>query len=300
MKSKTNVLFPIVLTLATTMAVFAYSCSEDKTAKPSLAVSIEPQRYILENLTGDDYDIVTLMPNGANPETYELSVANRAALEKATACFTTGFFPFENTLALTGENHNKVMLTTRGIDLIYGTHNHEDNHNEFLYADDAHRNADPHVWTSIGNVRIIARNMAADLVAINPSDSAVVEQRLAAFEHRLDSIGNAVESALTPVRGKSFLVWHPSLTYFARDYGLNQIAVGAHAKELSPKAMRDIIDHAREDSVRVFFFQEEFDSRQAEALNSGIGSEIVKINPSSYDWEGQLNVIVNALAARQQ
>ena len=47
-------------------------------------------------------------------------------------------------------------------------------------------------------------------------------------------------------RGSSFLVWHPSLSYFARDYGLHQIALGgAEHKEVSIPALREAIEEAR-------------------------------------------------------
>ena len=59
-------------------------------------------------------------------------------------------------------------------------------------------------------------------------------------------------------------VWHPSLSYFARDYGLEQISLGTEGKEMSAKSLTEAIDKARDKGVGVFFFQKEYDSRQAE------------------------------------
>ena len=40
----------------------------------------------------------------------------------------------------------------------------------------------------------------------------------------------ALDSILRPCRGASFVVWHPSLSYFARDYGLHQIALSPEGR----------------------------------------------------------------------
>ncbi len=111
----------------------------------------------------------------------------------------------------------------------------------------------------------------------------------------MDSIDSVVAGRLGS-EGGAFAVWHPSLSYFARDYGLEQIAVGAESKEVSPRRLKEIIDEARADSVEVFFFQREYDSRQAQTINSAIGSRLVTIDPLSYDWEGQLFLITDELA----
>ena len=59
--------------------------------------------------------------------------------------------------------------------------------------------------------------------------------------------------------------------------------------------LRQIIDHAAASKASVFFFQQEFDSRQAKGVNDMLGSRLVVINPLSSDWEGQIDIITDAL-----
>lgn len=257
--------------------------------RPVLAVSIEPQRWLLEQIAGDDYSVVTVLTPGSNPETFEPSMSQRAKLEKADAYFTIGSMPFEQTLA-GSLSHPQLYSSGEGIDFIYGTHGAHDGHR--------HDGAgyDPHVWTSVRNARLIAANMYRQLCRLNPDKAAGFKQRYEALDTRLDSLDQALTGRLARARGTTFMVWHPSLSYFARDYGLNQLSVGWEAKEVSPAALRSVIDHAKADGVKVFFHQREFDSRQAQSVNSQLGTRMVTIDPLGYDWEKQINLIADELS----
>ena len=46
-----------------------------------------------------------------------------------------------------------------------------------------------------------------------------------------------------------FIIYHPALTYFARDYGLQQVAIEHEGKEVSAKRLASIIDAASDLSM---------------------------------------------------
>lgn len=281
------------------IAFLASACSRrsaDGDDRDLIVVSIEPQRYFLEQIAGDRFRIVTLMPGGSNPETFEPSVADRMDVDRSKIFFTTGFFPFENAAALTLSGDTKLVDTSAGIDLIYGTHDHGDNHSAFLHDENATSMADPHVWTSVRNARIICRTMADNISKLDPENAEEYSRNLARFTAHLDSLDQAFAARLASAPSRTFMVWHPTLAYFARDYGLEQIAVSSESKESSMKQLRQVIDEGRADSVKVFFHQTEYDSRQARAVADGIGATLVPLSPQSYDWEGELTRTVDAIA----
>lgn len=261
--------------------------------KPTIAVSIEPQRHLVEAISGNDFDIVTVLDRGANPETFEPSMSKRLAVDNSIAYLTIGAFPFEDVLINSSNQDLKAINTAEGITPVYGTHEHSgsDHHH---HAD--HGDADPHVWTSTKNAKIIASNIAKTAAKINPDKAELYNSRLDSLCGLIDSIDNRIATKLADAPSKSFVIWHPSLSYLARDFGLKQIAVGQESKEISPKQLREIIDRAVDDSVRVFFFQKEFDSRQARTISQRIGTRLVPIDPLAYDWISQLNAIADELS----
>lgn len=264
--------------------------------RPVMAVSIEPQRNILEKIAGDRFRIVTVMPGGDNPETYEASPSKRIDVEKSELYFTVGLLPFEAALKKTAAEPGKFVDTSAGIELIYGTHSHAHGGGDKQHIH-VHTAADPHVWTSIRNVRKMAANMAERLKEIDSANADEYAANYEAYAAHLDSLDNAFAARVASgSASKSFLVWHPSLSYFAKDYGLEQIAVSSETKEMSISSVSGVIDRALADSVKVMFYQREYDSRQAEMVGKSVGSRLVAINPGGYDWENELKMIVDELA----
>ena len=95
---------------------------------------------------------------------------------------------------------------------------------------------------------------------------------------------------------RTFVIYHPALTYFADEYGLTQLSIEADGKEPSAASMRALVDEAREAGVRVVFVQQEFDRKHAESLAAEIGARIVTIHPLSADWKTEMLRIAESLA----
>ena len=276
-----------VLFLTAIMAAILAACSgAEKPEKPVLAVSIEPQKKILEAIAGPGFDVVVLLPPGSDPESFEPTMSQRRSLSDAEAYFPVGYMPFEEKLAAGGAVH--VVRSTDGIAPVTGTHSHG--------RGEAHTDIDPHVWTSLRNGKAIAANFAAALASLRPDSAGLYSRRLSVLNARLDSLDAEATRRLAASGTSAFVIWHPSLSYFARDYGLHQISVGQESKEISTGRLRDIVDEVRADSVKIFFFQKEYDSRLAATLNESMGTRLVTINPLDYDWDGQIMRIVDELA----
>jgi zinc transport system substrate-binding protein len=265
--------------------------ADDSDSRPVLAVSIEPQRYILEQIVGDDYRITVMMPNGENPETFEPSMSKHIDVANAQAYFTIGNLPFETTIAASSPTGLNIVCTSQGIVPVYGTHAHAHAHTDGA----TDHTADPHFWVSVANARTMARNMLQAILELKPDSAQVYIDRFNRYDAHLDSLNQTFASRLSNIPSKAFLVWHPSLSYFARDYSLEQIAIGQENKDASLSALRSTIDEARADSVKVFFYQRDLDDRQAETINAEIGSRLIPILPTSYQWEQQLTNIVDEL-----
>ena len=266
------------------------SCSTAPNENPIVTVSIEPQKYLLEQITGDRVEVRTLIANGANPETYDPSVTHILNLNKSIGFLRMGNIGFEDALLDKIRQEAPelpIFNTSLGITPVTGTHNH---------GGVAHSTVDPHTWTSVKNAKIIIKNMLVAMLEIDPSNSSYYKRNYDKFALRLDSLDNAISSKLARHSGEAFRVWHPSLSYFARDYGLEQIPAGnSDNKDISMTALKEVIDHAGNHGAKLFFYQKDFDSRQAESLSSQLGLVRISINPLSYDWEKELSIITDAI-----
>mgnify|MGYP002508366469 FL=1 len=93
--------------------------------KPVLTVSIQPQKYLLERIVGDKFDVQCLLAKGANPESYEPNMTHLINLEKSHIYFSIGNLGFElaikNKLQVNAPQL-KVVNCSQGIQLLQGTH----------------------------------------------------------------------------------------------------------------------------------------------------------------------------------
>lgn len=272
---------------------YVSSCSSAPAEHKIVTVSIEPQKYLLEQITGDRVEVRCLLSNSANPETYDPTVTHLMNLQKSLGFLRMGNIGFE--AALLDKIHQAnpelpIFNTSSGVNLITGTHGHS--HDGVM-----HTETDPHTWSSVKNAKIIVKNMLDAMVEIDPDNKAYYHKNYNRYIAHLDSLDSAITARLAPVTGSAFMVWHPSLSYFARDYGLQQVVIGnAEHKDVSPAQLKESIDHAKEHGADVFFTQKDFDSRQVSAINDQIGAREVSINPMAYDWEAEITSIANALA----
>lgn len=288
-----NIVFSVA---SIAVAVWAFmSCNPKTTHKPTITVSIQPQKYLLKQLVGDKWEVKSLLSNSADPESYDPSFSHLMNLENSDAYFRIGNIPFES--AIINKVHNnspnlRIFDNSRGIALIEGTHSHESTALD-------HADVDPHTWTSVKNAKMIASNMLDALVELDPDNKDFYAKNFYSLKSVLDSLDAAFDTKLSPLRGTAFAVWHPSLSYFARDYGLKQIAFNPEGKEVPIQQLQEIFEAADKNGVKVFFFQKDTDSRQAQSAAEHFKANTVEINPLNYNWEEEMQSIVNALANQQ-
>jgi zinc transport system substrate-binding protein len=218
-------------------------------------------------------------------------------IEGSDAYFQIGNVGFESAIIDRIRHNNpnlKIVNVSGGIDLIYGTHS--DCENDSIECQHSHE-VDPHVWSSVRNCKIIAINMLNAMTEIDPTHANVYKANCSVLVNHLDSLDAQFANMLSKKPLLSFMVWHPSLSYFARDYNLKQISIGIEGKEISIQRIQEKIDEAKTYNATVFFAQKDFDSRQASIISKETGAIVVDINLLTYDWEKELYEIATTLAA---
>lgn len=260
----------------------------------TLTVSIEPLRFVVQAIAGDRYHVVTIMPQGASPETYEPTPRQMVDLSSSRLVFRAGALGFEGTKlpALAESAGCELVDLGTGITPIRGGHSHEGHDS---HADGHEDSADPHTWMSPANLRIMAANACRALCRIDTAGATYYRQRLAAFDARIDSLDRQLTQLLQPARQRTFLIYHPALGYFARAYGLQQLAVEHDGKEPSAAYVRALADTCRTKGVRTVFISEEHSGQGARRLAEALSARVVTINPLAYDVPAQMLYIARTL-----
>lgn len=261
------------------------ACRRAPAGKPSVVVSIPPQRYLAEAIVGNKVQVSCLLSDDSNPETYEPDMKVMLSVERSDAYFIVGTIGYELAIMPKLQSNNPdlpIINTSEGI--------------QFMDSHDADEgNVDPHVWVSVRNCKIMAKNMYDHLVKLYPKWKKYFTKRHQALQKSLDEMDRNFTARLQQAPHQSFLVWHPTFSYFARDYQLKQISLD-DGKEPTVNALRSRLDMAHKSGAEVLLLQPQIDGRQAATLLRDLNVEKVAINPLSTKWNEEMTKIVNAIA----
>lgn len=254
--------------------------------KPTVTVTIEPFRYFVEQIAGNDVNVNVMVPAGSSPETYEPTPQQMVDLSQSGFYFKVGQIGFEKTWMKKLQQNApdmKVIDTSAGIRMLKTQSG----------------NIDPHTWMSIKSADIITSNIAKALMEKYPEKAEEYKKRLRDFrKNKLDKLQNEIDKYQSSIKGekqKSFVIYHPTLTYFAKENGLKQYAI-EEGREPSITQLKELIQRAKSEDINLIFVQKEFSNRNIQVFIDATHSKAVEINPLSYDWEGQMLLITKEIA----
>jgi zinc transport system substrate-binding protein len=271
--------------------LFLLSCSTKMKQENIITVTIEPQRYFAEQLVDTLFRIECMVPAGTSPETYDPTPVQMARLARSKAYFCIGHIGVEEVwLDKLKQNHRQLIFfdNSTGIPLMMSECSHTNGHSH-------EHGIDPHTWSSPKAARVIAQNMCKALIEIDPANKDIYTDNLKKLVEHIDSVDEKITQILLNSSQKSFIIYHPALTYFARDYGLTQYSIEADGKEPSPEQLKTLIETAKEKNIKTIFVQQEFDRKNAESIAKETGCRIVVINPLSYNWGEEMLRIAKAV-----
>ena len=208
------------------IGIFLWSCSStpQKPKNKVLFVSILPLKYFADKIAGDEWKVEVTVPPGAGPETYSPTPKQIMLLGEAQAYFSIGYLGFEQAWLENFRSSNpqlQLFPTSKRIDLIKDEH-HEGEHQ----GDHVHlQGVDPHIWSSPKTVRLIAQNIFDGMMQIDPANGDTYQKNLNVLLAEIQKVDSTVTQLLSRSSSKKFIIFHPALGYFARDYGFEQLSI---------------------------------------------------------------------------
>jgi zinc transport system substrate-binding protein len=291
-------LFSTMKNLIYLLFLILFACQpKPKETANMVSVSILPQKYFVDQISGGLIKVNVLVPPGSSPHNYEVLPSQMKDLAKSKAWLQIGLLTFEDAWKVKLAEINKdlvIVNCSEGIVTIAGSKCEEEGH------DHEHEGAfDPHIWLSPAEVKIIADNTLKALKVAFPEHAEAFQANLARFITKIDSLSAQIDQKLAPLTNRNILIFHPALAYYARQFKLEQIPLELDGKEPSPKHMKDIVDLAHKQNIHVIFIQKEFDSAFAQQMAKEIDGEVIVIDPLDYNWEKQMFDITEKIAAQK-
>lgn len=258
----------------------------------NVVTTIPPLAEFIEQIGGEHVNVTVMVPATANVHTYEPKPDQLKALSSAQLYVAVGSgIEFElawldKLRQLNSSMH--VLNASRNIVFMAGVEGSE------------HERQDPHVWLSPENAKKMSSEIAAGLSERDPQHTDIYAKNLAAYLETLGNLQKEIERLFAGMQGKYFMSSHSAWRYFARDYGLREIAIEADGKEPGASQVLELIKSAQENRIKTVFAVTQSSQRYAETISREIKGQLIPVNPLRKDYIANMREFSKKLAESLQ
>lgn len=240
-----------------------------------VATTIIPLGEFVQAVGGERVRVTVLVPPGADPHTFEPSPSQIRDVAEADVYVENGA-GLESWMGSILKVNPRMLVvdSSKGVDLIAGEAESASDAENFGKA----RSNDAHIWLSPRDAAIQVRNIRDGLIAVDPAGKDYYINNSDNYITKLKGLDAYLNSTFARTKKKKFVVLHPAWIYFARDYGLEQIAIEAEEKEPGPRLMAEIVNDCRENNITTVFVEPQYNPKMAEVIAQEIGGKVVSID----------------------
>ena len=251
------------------IASLAPGCLEEPrtSEKIDVVTTFYPLYEFSKRIGGDKAEISLLVPAGVEPHDWEPGPQDIIEIESAQIFVYNGagLEPFVDRMLKNIESRKLISVNSiEGIELIKegGA-------------------SDPHVWLD----PVLAKHQVGAIekafIRADPANSDYYRANAQALMQDLDTLDAHISKELTPAKKKVFISSHSAFSYFARRYGLKQIAIAGLSPDLepSPAQIAEIVKLARENKVKYIFFEALVSPKLSEVVAEEAGAQTLVLNP---------------------
>jgi zinc transport system substrate-binding protein len=235
-----------------------------------VAASIAPLADFTRQVGGDHVQVITLVPPGASPHTFELSPSQVKRVARARVLVLNGVgleYWADKLIQSAGNPELIVVDTSQGIEILEG--------------DAGEPGGNPHIWLDPQNAIVQVSHIRDALVQADPPHADDYRTNAAQYIHQLEQLDQEITDEVATWAKRQFITFHPAWVYFARRYGLEQAAViqRSPGREPSPAEVAHIIETARRIGARAIFAEPQFSPEAAQTIAEESGTQVLFLDP---------------------
>jgi len=228
-----------------------------------VAVSIPPLLDFVRAVGGDRVEAELLVLPGEDPHTYEIRPAQMRFLAGARLLIAVGLgleWWLEDVVSAVGNPDLEIVITSEGIETIGG---------------------DPHIWLDPLNAVLQVATIREALVRVDPAGRLTYEVNAARYIVELLRLHAEINERVSGWSHKEFVALHGAWAYFARRYGLEQMAVivPSPGREPSPREVAKITSLVRKYGIEAIFVETQYLPEVAELIAAETGASLVFLDP---------------------
>jgi zinc transport system substrate-binding protein len=241
--------------------------------KIQVVVTFNPMREFAEAIGKDKIEIKTIVPEGMEPHDFEPKPRDMESINKADIFVYNGLGMeawVEKTLEAVDNKSINVVGAYNGAELIANEDEEEiEEHGQF----------DPHIWLSLKEAKVQAKNIKDALVKADEKNKDFYEANYNEFTSKLDALYNEYKDKFRTLANKNFVTGHAAFGYICRDFGLVQKSVEDVFAEGEPtmQKLKELTEFSKKNNIKTIFMEELASPKVSETLAQEVGAKVEKI-----------------------
>lgn len=287
MRTRTSKGCRSLVILGVVLAMVAAACGTNDGAsdddRPTIVATTSIWADVVANIVGDDANVETIIPIGADPHDFAPSSQQVAAIQTADLVVANGLGleeGLEDVLDAAESDGVTVLEVAPRMNPIPFVAA-DDHGAEGEHADDAgddHDGDDPHVWMDPDRVAIAAIEIAEALAALDASIDWM--ERAEAYAAELRAAGDEAEEVLSVIAAddRKLVTNHEALGYFADRFDFEVVGVvfpgGSTLSDPSSAELAELVETMEHEGVTSIFGETSSPSTLAEAVAAEVGEDV--------------------------
>lgn len=259
--------------LLATMGVAGCGEKEASGGPMKVAASIAPLADFCRQVGGGLVEVELMVPPGASPHTYEPTASQMKFLSDAEVLVLNGL-ELETWVADVVRKADNPEL----VEVVAGESVPESN---LIEAVGEHGLYDPHVWLDPKLAIHEVEAIRDGFIEADPANRQAYTDNADRYMRELVALDGRIKKDTAAFTRKAFVAFHPSFTYYARRYGLDQVGVIEELPGKEPGAgeIADIIEKIKESGATVVLAEPQFSPKVAETIAAEADVGVVTVDP---------------------
>lgn len=216
---------------------------------------------------GDKVEVTGLMEAGVDPHLYQPTAGDITKLQEADMVVING-------LHLEGQMGEVFSKLNEANKLVAEVGEAIPVEKRLAFDESPH---DPHIWFSVPNWKIAARNVTDTYIKLSEKDKAYFEANYEKYVKELDELDKYIreEVAKVPEAARVLITAHDAFNYFGVEYGFEVMGLQGISTE-SEAATSDVTDLANyivEHKIKAIFVESSVPRKNIEALQEAVKSK---------------------------
>ncbi|RJP69177.1 MAG: zinc ABC transporter substrate-binding protein [Candidatus Abyssobacteria bacterium SURF_17] len=250
------------------------------TGRIKVAATVFPLYDIAQNVVGDRGEVLVLLPPGASPHTYDLTPQQARQLKGVRVVFKVGHGLDDWTRAI-GDIWPGVETVVVDKGIVPRLSNDSEEHDESAEHAHMREEMNPHYWLSVRNGEMIAKNIAEEMIRIDPAHEASYSANAERYLAKLSDVKQEIEAQLSGLPNKRIVTFHDAWGYFADEFGLEIVATFEPfpGKQPTPRYLAELQRRVRKLGIKVIFSEPQLSTETIAPFVEDMGLKLYVLDP---------------------